>query len=143
MVRRIVTIAILLAAAAYAHAAPATLTNALQLDGEAQITRYSETSTANAILTITIAPGHPFRVMGVYAKYSATVTKNVTTTLDNGAGAAYDALLSTIAISAATAGLYEPTVMRWYSSTDALVIASEAGGGGVTCGIVVYLEVRK
>ena len=57
--------------------------------GNFTVLRVVETAAANGTLAIMIAPGKAWRLMSVNVKYSTTVSKNITVTLDSGAGAAY------------------------------------------------------
>lgn len=98
----------------------------------------SDESAADTALTITTpATGRPFKLIGVYAKYSGSVTKDVTITKDAGLGAAYDNLLTTIAIAAGTEGNYLPNTDRIFRPDDVLVVVAEAGGGVITSTLVV------
>ena len=53
-----------------------------------------------ASLAATLAPGVPFQLLEVRAKFSASTAVNLTITLDANAGAAYDAVLYTADFSA-------------------------------------------
>ena len=102
--------------------------------------RYVETGTANAILTVTVAPGVPFRVLTVTTAYSGSPTQaGVTVTLDSGAGAGYDATLSTGSANTRYT-TYQPSEPLVLVGDDAVVVAAPAGGGSLTSSTVVVVE---
>ena len=103
--------------------------------------RVAVTGAANAITTAAspINP-IPLRLRLITVKYSASVTQNVTVTLDSGAGAAYDVLLSTLAISAGTTAVYNAPGTFPIAADDQIVVVAPAGGVGVTCSITLYCD---
>ena len=72
--------------------------------------------------------------------YSTSVTKNVTITLNSGAGAGWDVVLNTIALSAATSGVWIPDGDVFIDEDDALDVLAPAGGGSDTSSIAIYSE---
>lgn len=102
--------------------------------------RVASTSAANALLTLNTTAGKPMLLKAVHVKYSGSVTQNVTVTLDSGAGAAYDVILNTIAISAGTTGVYLPSVPIPVAADDIISVAAPAGGSGVTASVAIYLD---
>lgn len=112
-----------------------------QRTGEGSIWRYVETGSANTLLTASVpAVGGPFRVLLVTVKYSASPTQaGVTTTLNSGAGAAYDTVLNTGSSNAQTT-VYHPSADLILGKDDALDVAAPAGGAGITAAVAVYVE---
>ena len=103
--------------------------------------RTSDESLANAAVTVTPATGALRRILFVTVKYSASVTVNVTVTLNSGAGANWDTLLATIALSAATDGVWIPDEELIISDDDVIDVLAPAGGVGITAAVAVYSEV--
>jgi hypothetical protein len=103
--------------------------------------RFIETGAANTALTATLpATGGAFRLVLVTVAYSGAATQaGVTTTLDSGAGAGYDATLNTGAANARYT-VYQPSDHMVLGNTDALVVAAPAGGVGVTASVSIYVE---
>jgi hypothetical protein len=99
--------------------------------------RGAEAGTANTQLVSTHT-GERCELVMVTCKYSAAPTQaGVTVSLDSGAGAAYDAVLSTGSANAQTT-VYTPTVPIPILSDDAIVVTAPAGGGGITAAITIY-----
>ncbi len=111
------------------------------LGSDYAIYRYSNESVANTALTVSTATGLIHRILFVTVKYSAGVTKNVTITLNSGAGAAWDTLLATIALSAATDGLWIPDAEFMIEPDDVIDVLAPAGGSGVTADVAIYTRV--
>jgi len=107
---------------------------------QSRLRRYSD-SAVNALLTVnTQQGGAAFRLDKVTVHYSAPVTLDVTVTLDSGAGAAWDALLLTIALAVAQNGVWIPDEELIFSGDDALIVVAPDGGAGVTGAVAIYLE---
>lgn len=105
-----------------------------------KLERHVETGAANTALTVTVAAGAARRLLAVLVKYSAAPTQaGVTTTLDSGAGAAYDTLLNTGAANAQNTA-FLPAADFKFGTDDALVIVAPAGGVGITASVSVYTE---
>lgn len=100
--------------------------------------RHVETGSANTALTVTVPADVARRLVLVTVKYSAAPTQaGATTTLDSGAGAAYDAVLNTGAANAQTT-VYLPAGDLLFGSDDAIVVVAPAGGAGITAAVAVY-----
>jgi len=100
--------------------------------------RFSEQSAADTAQTVSTTTGKARHLQMVTVKYSASVTQNVTITLNAGAGAAWDTLLQTIALAAATDGLWIPDEEILLLSDDELDVLAPAGGGAVTSAVSIY-----
>lgn len=101
--------------------------------------RYVETSAANTALTMSVNPGVPFRVLDATTAYSAAPTQaGVSHAIDSGAGAGYDATLSTGSANARYTA-YQPTRLT-LADNDAFTVTAPAGGGVITSAISVYIE---
>ena len=98
-------------------------------------------SAANTQLTVSTTITDIVRVLFVTVKYSANVTQNVTVTLKSGQGTAWDTLLATIALSAASDGVFIPDEALYIESDDNLDVVAPAGGVGVTAAIAIYTEI--
>jgi len=104
-----------------------------------RLIRTVATSGANAIgaassPTIT----DPQMLVMVTVKYSAGPTQaGVTVTLNSGAGAAYDAVLSTGSANAQTT-TYLPSAPLIIAPDDTIDVSAPAGGGGITSAIAIY-----
>lgn len=105
------------------------------------IHRDSDQSAADTILTLsTPASSAARRIVMVTAKYSGSVTKNIVVTLNSGAGAAWDTILATIAISAGTDGTWIPDEAVYLMADDTLDAVADAGGGAVASALTIYTE---
>lgn len=101
--------------------------------------RYAETSGANSALTMTVNPGAPFRVLDGTASYSGSPTQTgVVFAIDSGAGAGYDATLSTGSANTRYTA-YQPTRLT-LAGDDAFTVTAPAGGGSLTSSVSVYIE---
>ena len=102
--------------------------------------RDSDASTANAALALSTPTGGARRLRTVYIEYSSAATVDVTVTLNSGLGAAYDTLLQTISLSAATSGVWSPEgdIVVW--NTDTIDVAAPAGGAGITSQVTIITE---
>ncbi len=120
--------------------AVATASNASKLLGRI-FERRSDESAANTALTVSTLTGSVRRLLKVTVKYSSSVTKNVTVTLNSGAGSTYDTLLQTIALTSATDGVYVPTGRIVLMDDDVIDVVTEAGGGGITSAVTIKTEV--
>lgn len=105
------------------------------------IHRFVETGSANTALTATMpAIGGSFRLVLVTVSYSAAPTQaGVTTTLDSGAGAGYDATLNTGTANARYTA-YQPSQEMILGSDDSVVVAAPAGGAAITASVAIYVE---
>jgi hypothetical protein len=103
--------------------------------------RFVETGSANTELTATMpAIGGSFRLVLVTVAYSAAPTQaGVTTTLDSGAGAGYDATLNTGSANAQYTA-YQPSQEMVLGSDDSLVVVAPAGGATITASVAIYVE---
>lgn len=106
-----------------------------------RLDRDTDVSGDNEAVTVTPATGKIRKLRMVTAVYSTSVTKNVTITLNSGAGAGFDVVLFTIALSAAASGLWIPDGEVIISETDVLDVLAPAGGAGETVSVAVYSEV--
>jgi len=103
-----------------------------------KLQRHVETGAANTSLTVTVPADTARRLVAVLVKYSAAPTQaGVTTTLDSGAGAAYDTLLNTGAANAQNT-VYIPAGDLLFGEDDAIVIVAPAGGAAITAAVSVY-----
>lgn len=109
--------------------------------GSGSLHKFVETGTANSALAATTGVvGAPFRVLLVTVKYSAAPTQaGVTTTLNNGSGSAYDAVLNTGSANAQTT-VYHPAADLVLGNDDALLVDAPAGGAGVTAAVTIFIE---
>lgn len=104
------------------------------------IRRHVETGVANTTLTSLVAIKKGVKVIAVLVAYSATPTQaGVTTTLNSGAGAAYDNVLNT-GTANARYNQYLPNTPPICANDDTLTIVAPAGGVGITASIAVYTE---
>ena len=105
-----------------------------------RILRWVETSAADTLLAVSVPGGSGRRVVQVSASYSAAPTQaGVTTEIDSGAGAAYDATFNTGSANARYTN-YQPTTPLVLGNDDALRVTAPAGGGVITSSIVVITE---
>lgn len=106
------------------------------------IYRLTEAGSADTLLTSTMAArGFAFRLLSTIVKYSAAPTQaGAVTTLDSGAGAAYDAALNTGTANAQTT-VYVPAGSPIFGSDDGLVVTAPAAGGVITATVTIYIEV--
>ena len=105
--------------------------------------RFSGTSTANQADTLT-SPACPERtaqkLLFVTCTYSAAPTQaGVTIELDSGAGAGFDATLSTGSANTQDT-VYIPDHEVWIVPGDAIRVSAPAGGAGITANIAIYLD---
>lgn len=103
------------------------------------VIRTVATSGANAIgAASSPAIGRDQLVVMITVQYSAAPTQaGVTTTLNNGAGAAYDAVLQTGSANARTT-VYLPTAPLIIAPDDVIDVSAPAGGAGITSSIAIY-----
>lgn len=102
--------------------------------------RFSDQSASGANLTVSTLPGEPRRLLFVTVKYSGSATVNVTVTLNSGAGAAWDTILNTIALSAATEGIWIPDKDVILSADDAIDVFAPLLSAK-TSAVAIYSEV--
>ena len=105
-----------------------------------RIIRSTGTSTANAIGTASTTTGEVLELVMVTVAYSAAPTQaGVTTTLDSGAGAAYDTLLNTGTADARYTA-FLPTAPIFIMADDQIDVSAPAGGAGITSAIAIYTK---
>lgn len=103
------------------------------------IERHSETSAANTALTVSVAPGFPFKFLYSTVAYSAAPTQaGVTTTLNSGISADYDSTLNTGTANARYTN-YIPDGDVRLGEDDAIDVTAPAGSGVITAAIAVYI----
>lgn len=100
--------------------------------------RISQESAANTAQTVSTETGNTRRLQMVTVRYSSSVTQNVTITLNAGAGASWDTLLQTIALVAATDGMWTPDEDIFILQDDVIDVLAPAGGGGITSAVSIY-----
>ena len=80
-------------------------------------------------------------VGGVTTYAAASVTKNATVTLDSEKSSAFDALLTTIALSSAGTGIWAPSDSDYiFMDGDKLTIATDAGGANIVATVMVTFK---
>jgi hypothetical protein len=100
--------------------------------------RHVETGSANTELVVSVPMSYVGQVLSVMVAYSATPTQTgVVTSLDAGAGAAYDTTLD-IGIANQRYTVYSPPALLVLGPEDALLITAPAGGAGITASVSVY-----
>ena len=107
------------------------------------IERWVGTSAANTEITLstTASPSALRRLLYVAVKYSAAPTQTgVTVTLNSGAGAAYDTLLTT-GTSNAQSTFYIPGSEVLLMSDDVIDVVGPAAGGAITGAVSIYTEI--
>ena len=108
------------------------------------IERWVGTSAANTEITLSTsatAPATLRRLLYVVVKYSAAPTQTgVTVTLNSGAGAAYDTLLTT-GTSNAQSTFYIPGSEVLLMSDDVIDVVCPAAGGAITGAVSIYTEI--
>lgn len=110
-------------------------------DFPGRIDRHTDESAAATALTVIVPSGTLRQILLVTAKYSASETKNITITIDSGAGASWDSLLETITLAPATEGIWIPDSEIFLSEDDTLDVVAAAGEAGVTVAVAVYSRV--
>jgi hypothetical protein len=105
-------------------------------------TPVSGTSTANALQTVASTLVRAGILNKVTIKYSASASVSVTVTLVSALGAAYNVLLQTVTLSAATDAVYIPNDPITLASGDQISVVAPAGGGGITSSVAIYLSYR-
>ena len=103
--------------------------------------RTTGASAANTAQTVSTPTGNRRKLLFVTVVYSAVTTVDATVTLNSGEGAAYDALLSTMALINNTDGVFIPDGEVIIQSDDAIDVLAPAGGGGITSAVAIYSEV--
>jgi len=107
----------------------------------ARLDRHEDESAANTALTVSVPSGDLRRLLLVTVVYSASVTATPTTTLNSGAGASRDVLLSSIALAPGTEAVFVPDEEILIGDDDSLDVLAPAGGVGVTAAVTVYTRV--
>lgn len=97
------------------------------------------TGTANAITAVsTPTATGTFQLVMVTAKYSGAPTQaGVTVTLNSGAGAGYDTLLTTGTANAQNT-VYIPAAPIFLAADDVIDVSAPAGGGSLTSSVAIY-----
>ena len=104
------------------------------------VDRHSDESAANTAISVSTPTGLPRKLLFATAKYSAAPTQaGVTTEVDSGAGATYDAVLNTGTANAQTT-VYIPGGDVTIASDDAIKVTAPAGGAGITAAVAVYTQ---
>ena len=109
----------------------------------AKITRTTGQSDANAAQTVSSPADEQRRIEKVTVKYSGSVSVSVLLTLNSGTGAAWDVLLPTITLTAATDGVWIPDDEVLLKSDDVLDVLAPAGGEGVTSAVAIYTDLAS
>jgi len=120
-------------------------------DNRYVVERWSQASGDNAAQTCTTAPAadarapvQPRRLIAVLVKYTNTVTKTCTVTLNSGIGPTYDGLLGSIALNVAASGSFLPAVPIDLFSDDVIdVYCPAAGVGGELSQVVIITQVTE
>ena len=102
--------------------------------------RHSDESSSGANLTVSTPEGNTRRILFVTVKYTAVATVNVTITLNSGAGAAWDTILKTIAISSDTEGVWIPDTDIVISADDTIDVFAPLLAAQ-TSAVAIYSEV--
>ncbi len=112
--------------------------DAIEVPG-GKLRRTKGTSSANTAQTISTTPGPTARLAYVTVKFSSAVTKDVTVTLNSGAGSAYDTLLATMELVSNQYGVFIPDEKIDIFPDDVIDVVAPAGGAGITSGVVVCM----
>lgn len=108
------------------------------------VERHVITGAANAPVTLSTPGGRIRQLLYVAVKYSGVpVQSGVTVTLNSGAGAAYDTVLSTGAANAQNTAYIVPDSNVFTTDDDVIDILAPAGGVGLTASISAYTEVLE
>ena len=114
---------------------------AAKIIGTGALIKSYETSGANVAVTVSTPTtrGRALKLLAVLVAYSTTVSKNVTVTFNAGHGAAFDALMTTIALSSAADGVWLPDseIIISPSAGDAIDVLAPAGGSGETASVTI------
>ena len=114
---------------------------AAKIIGTGALIKSYETSGANAAVTVSTPTtrGRALKLLAVLVAYSTTVSKNVTVTFNAGHGAAFDALLTTIALSSVADGVWLPDseIIISPAGGDAIGVLAPAGGSGETASVTI------
>jgi len=99
---------------------------------------FSQTSAANTAQTCSTDAKQAYKLLHTVCNYSAAPTQTgVTTTLNCGLGAAFDAVLNT-GTANAQATLYQPTRNLTLAAADAIDVTAPAAGGVITSSVAIY-----
>jgi len=99
------------------------------------------TSAANTAQTVSTPTGAVRRLLQVLVAYSNTPTHSgVTVTLNSGAGAAYNTVLSTGSANARYT-VYVPNGEVILLEDDTVDVTAPAGGSGITSSVSIYTEI--
>jgi len=119
---------------------PEGITNSLSIMDIYKIERTVGTSAANTAQTVSTATGARKRVISVHVAYSAAPTQaGVTVTLNSGAGAGYDTLLTTGTANAQYTSYFPQDL--YILTDDVIDVAAPAGGVGITSSISIYTQI--
>lgn len=96
------------------------------------------TSAADTAQTVSTTVGRHVRILFITAKYSAAPTQTgVTVTLNSGAGAGYDTLLTTGTANTQNT-VYFPSEPLVLADDDTLDVTAPAAGGVITSSVAIY-----
>lgn len=110
------------------------------LVGPTSVERLSEASAADTAKSLSTPVGKVRRLIFASVRYSAAPTQaGVTFNLDSGAGAAYDAILSTGSANALTS-VFIPPHDFIIADDDIIKVTAPGGGGVITSQIVIHTE---
>lgn len=108
--------------------------------GPTSVERLSEASAADTAKSLSTPIGKVRRLIFASVKYSASPTQaGVTFELDSGAGAAYDATLSTGSANAQST-VFIPDNDFFLCDDDIIKVTAPSAGGVITSQIVIHTE---
>lgn len=114
---------------------------AAKIIGTGALIKSYETSGSNTAVTVSTPTtrGRALKLLAVFVAYSTTVSKNVTVTFNAGHGSAFDALMTTIALSSAADGVWLPDseIIISPAGGDAIDVLAPAGGSGETASVTI------
>ena len=122
--------------------AEATKSTPFALSGPVAVERLTNQSAADTALSVSTPVGKRRRLLFATVKYSASPTQaGVTFELDNGKGAAWDAVLETGSADAQVS-IYVPANQKFeLGDDDVIKVTAPAGGGVITSAISIWTEV--
>jgi len=115
------------------------MTTKLWTGREGKFERHTDISGLNAVLALSLT-GEIRRLLWAQVNWSASVTKDVTITLNSGAGVGWDHLLHTLAVAPGTADIWIPATPILFGPDDSLDLSAEAAGVGETSSLSVYTK---
>lgn len=105
-----------------------------------RLDRHFDASAANTSLTVSTPSGDLRKLLYVTVKYTGAASTTITVKINSGAGAAYDILLSSVALSADTDFVYVPDGDILLASNDTIDVVAPAVTA-VTSAIAIYTRV--